>query len=336
MSTLNLIFDLTVTDIVPRLRKPSESLKEDLQRYFKEIGLSTCYFNSLSSFNRCITLAAEPGVSQKDKCLGISDTAEAHLEISAQAITKQAAIVAKQSARNANSGIIGGKTMGYEYAQQLQRGLCFIKRMRRENKNESMESKTVIINFSSDLSEQTTELMTLFFTYQTFHEKIDILDISGEINPTLQQGCDITGGRYVSLDKFPKSLLGCIARNFFISSNSINFFPTVVEREVDYRFPCRCHNTLVDLGYICASCLSVHCRPATKCVACGANFMPNISIDELIERQPTPPPPRKKRQAHGMSLRTRRDLNIESEKRVPIFPTKKAKKEEKAEGQTEA
>ena len=83
--------------------------------------------------------------------------------------------------------------------------------MRKESKNDAMESKTVIINFSPDLSEQTTELMTLFFTYQTFHEKIDILDISGEVNPTLQQGCDITGGRYVPLEAFPNSLLGCIA-----------------------------------------------------------------------------------------------------------------------------
>uniref|UniRef100_A0AC34FQB8 General transcription factor IIH subunit 3 n=1 Tax=Panagrolaimus sp. ES5 TaxID=591445 RepID=A0AC34FQB8_9BILA len=332
MTTLNLIFDLTVTDIVPHLRKPPGQLKEDLQRYFKEIGLSTCYFNSLSSFNRCITLAAEPAVPQKYKCLGISDTAETHLELSAQEITKQAAIVAKQSTRNASSGISGGKTMGFEYAQQLQRGLCFIKRMRRESKNESMESKTVIINFSPDLSEQTTELMTLFFTYQTFHEKIDILDISGDVNPTLQQGCDITGGRYVSLKSFPASLLGCIARNFYISSASLNLFPTVIEREVDYRFPCRCHNTLVDLGYICASCLSVHCRPATKCVACGANFMPHVSIDELIERQATPPPPPSKKR-HGMSLRTRRDLNIQSEQRAAIFPTKKAKREDN--GQSE-
>lgn len=124
MSTLNLIFDLTVTDIIPRLRKSPGHLKEDMQRYFKEIGLSSCYFNSLSSFNRCITLAAEPAVPQKDKCLGISDTAEAHLELSAQEITKQAAIVAKQSVRSASSGISGGKTMGFEYAQQLQRGLC--------------------------------------------------------------------------------------------------------------------------------------------------------------------------------------------------------------------
>lgn len=62
--------------------------------------------------------------------------------------------------------------------------------------------------------------------------------------------------------------------------------------------------------------------------------MPNVSIDELIERQIPPPPPRKKR--HGMSLRTRRDLNIVSESRVAIFPTKKAKKEEKGNGQSEA
>lgn len=76
---------------------------------------------------------------------------------------------------------------------------------------DKMASKTILINFSPDLSEQTTELMTLFFTYQTYHEKIDILDLSGKINPTLQQGCDITGGRYFSSTKYPKSLLGCIA-----------------------------------------------------------------------------------------------------------------------------
>lgn len=77
-------------------------------------------------------------------------------------------------------------------------------------KTNELASKTILINFSPDLNEQTTELMTMFFTYQTFHEKVDILDLSGKINPTLQQGCDITGGRYFSMDKYPKSLLGCI------------------------------------------------------------------------------------------------------------------------------
>ena len=63
--------------------------------------------------------------------------------------------------------------------------------------------------------------------------------------------------------------------------------------------------------------------------------MPNVSIDELIDRQPTPPAARKKRQ-HGMSLRTRRDLNIHSEQRVAIFPTKKTKKEDpKPNGESE-
>lgn len=125
MSVLTLIFDLTITDIVPHLHYSSnEHLKDGLQRYFKEIGLSTCYFNALSSFNRCIALGAEPAVSQKEKCLGISDSAETHLELSTQQITKQAAIVAKESVRKANSGENGEKTMGFEYAQQLQRGLC--------------------------------------------------------------------------------------------------------------------------------------------------------------------------------------------------------------------
>uniref|UniRef100_A0AC34QQJ2 General transcription factor IIH subunit 3 n=1 Tax=Panagrolaimus sp. JU765 TaxID=591449 RepID=A0AC34QQJ2_9BILA len=321
MTTVTLIFDLTAVDVAARFGSNPEQFRQDLKRYFKEIGLVTCYFNALSSFNRVISLGAEPAVEQKLKLLGISDSPETYLDLGTQHVTKMAAIIAKESLQLASMPSKSRKTMGFEYAQQLQRGLCFIKRMRLMKTMEKMSSKTIVINFSKDLSEQTTELMTLFFTYQTFHEKIDVLDLSGKINPTLQQGCDITGGRYFPLDKYPRSLLGCIARNFSISDVNLSLFPSISESEIDYRFPCRCHNKLVDLGYICASCLSVHCRPAVKCCGCGANFVPKIdSIDELILRQPSDVLTGQK-----LLIKRRNDGDEEVRQRLAVLPAKKQK-----------
>jgi len=320
MTAVTLIFDLTSVDVAARLGSDPARFQDSLKRYLKEIGLVTCFFNVLSNFNRVISLGAEPAVNQKLKLLGISDSPESYLELGSQLVTKKAAVISKESIQLAATPSMCKKTMGFEYAQHLQRGLCFIKRMRLVKKTEELASKTILINFSPDLNEQTTELMTMFFTYQTFHEKVDILDLSGKINPTLQQGCDITGGRYFSMDKYPKSLLGCIVRNFSISDRGLHLFPAISELEVDYRFPCRCHNRLVDLGYICASCLSVHCRPAVKCVGCGASFMPQISVDELIMKQPP-------EILNARRTIPKRNESIKSEgiQRTVILPAKKPK-----------
>uniref|UniRef100_A0A7E4VID2 General transcription factor IIH subunit 3 n=1 Tax=Panagrellus redivivus TaxID=6233 RepID=A0A7E4VID2_PANRE len=334
MTALTIIFDLTLSDVASRCQRTPTILRESLQRYFKEIGLSVAYFNTLSSSNRVIALAAEPAVPQKEKLLAICDSAESHLELSAQKITKQAVKVGKDSIHAAANAVPSAKSMAFEYAQQLQRGLCFIKRMRRDlspSDKSLFKSKTVIVNFSPDASEDTTELMTLFFTYQTFHEQIDVLDFSGNPNPSLQQGCDITGGKYFAFKPFATSLIGLLARNCFTTSVISNMFQKANEKEVDYRFPCRCHNTLVNLGYLCAACLTVHCRPTTKCAACGVKFMPEVDVEDLLKNLPA--------LTNGSSRhirRKKRDINVEAAGRLPVYPVKKDKKEKTKDGATPA
>lgn len=124
MTAVTLIFDLTSVDVAARLGSDPARFQEGLKRYLKEIGLVTCFFNALSNFNRVISLGAEPAVNQKLKLLGVSDSPESYLELGSQLVTKKAAIISKESIQLAANPAVCRKTMGFEYAQHLQRGLC--------------------------------------------------------------------------------------------------------------------------------------------------------------------------------------------------------------------
>ncbi|KAG0410694.1 hypothetical protein HPB47_012178 [Ixodes persulcatus] len=83
----------------------------------------------------------------------------------------------------------------------------------------------------------------------------------------LQQGCDITGGKYMKVPNHA-GLLQYLLWVFLPDKTSRNYmvFPPPVH--VDYRAACFCHRNLIEIGYVCSVCLSIFCAFSPICSTC--------------------------------------------------------------------
>lgn len=71
----------------------------------------------------------------------------------------------------------------------------------------------------------------------------------------LQQGCDITGGKYLHIPGIA-GLLEYLLWIFLPSPECRTKLVLPPPAKVDYRAACFCHHKLVDIGWVCSVCLS--------------------------------------------------------------------------------
>merc|ERR1712037_553520 len=112
--------------------------------------------------------------------------------------------------------------------------------------------------------------MNGFFTAQRLGVPIDCCVLERD-SGLLQQGSDITGGRYFRLDKIEK-FLQYLTWLFLPDTALRSELGLPTPANVDYRAACFCHRQLVDIGFVCSVCLSIFCRFNPVCTTCHSVF----------------------------------------------------------------
>lgn len=156
-------------------------------------------------------------------------------------------------------------------AGSISMALAYIARIKR-NKIVGMRlsSRILILTGSDECASQYMTYMNVFFTAQKQGVTLDVCAL-GNAQSLLQQGCDITGGQYLS----PPQLDGILQYLLWV------FLPDQYTRDklvlppdskVDYRAACFCHRELIDIGYVCSVCLSIFCKITPICGTCQTVF----------------------------------------------------------------
>jgi len=151
-------------------------------------------------------------------------------------------------------------------------GLCmalsFINRYL--NERDGRKARILVLTASGAASAHYMNYMNAFFTAQRLGVPIDACVLERD-SGLLQQGSDITGGRYFRLDKIERFLSVLIW--LFLPDTAIRSqlgLPTPAN--VDYRAACFCHRQLVDVGFVCSVCLSIFCKFTPICSTCSTVF----------------------------------------------------------------
>lgn len=151
-------------------------------------------------------------------------------------------------------------------------GLCmalaFINRYLSER--DGRKARILVLTASGAASAHYMNYMNAFFTAQRLGVPIDACVLERD-SGLLQQGSDITGGRYFRLEKIEKFLQLLVW--LYLPDTALRFqlgLPTPVN--VDYRAACFCHRQLVEVGFVCSVCLSIFCQFTPICSTCHTVF----------------------------------------------------------------
>ncbi|XP_077509740.1 transcription factor B4 [Amblyomma americanum] len=153
----------------------------------------------------------------------------------------------------------------------LSLALCYISRVEKETAGQKkIASRILVLSASGESASQYLNFMNVFFTAQKKNIIIDACVLEKD-SGLLQQGCDITGGKYMKVPNHT-GLLQYLLWLFLPDKASRDYlvFPPPVH--VDYRAACFCHRNLIEIGYVCSVCLSIFCAFSPICSTCQTAF----------------------------------------------------------------
>lgn len=183
-------------------------------------------------------------------------------------------------------GQLNNQTISSLLSGSLSQALCLIHSFQ----NQMSHSRIVVFSIGTDYidsySSQYMKLINCFFAAQKINVLIDACSINlcqeavpvsvsleEQITPSvLQQGCDLTGGRYMRIHKVAsilQYLFWCLT-------------PSLTERQ-QYVLPpkykiappaaCFCHRKPLEFGFVCSVCLSIFCQFMPFCSTCNSNLL---------------------------------------------------------------
>lgn len=101
----------------------------------------------------------------------------------------------------------------------------------------------------------------------------------------LQQGCDLTGGRYIRIHKVAsllEHLFWCLTpmaeeRSRYVLPPKLKISPPAA---------CFCHRKVLEIGYVCSVCVSIFCQYLPFCSTCNSNIFKNnlMHISQLKQK----------------------------------------------------
>lgn len=174
---------------------------------------------------------------------------------------KELALSDESESHTAESLLTGGLSLA----------LCYINRIQKETVGQNkISSRILVLSASGETASQYLNFMNVFFTAQKKNVIIDACVLEKD-SGLLQQGCDITGGKYLKIPNH-SGLLQYLLWVFLPDKSSRNYmvFPPPVH--VDYRAACFCHRNLIEIGYVCSVCLSIFCAFSPICSTCQTAF----------------------------------------------------------------
>uniref|UniRef100_A0A0K8R6R2 General transcription factor IIH subunit 3 n=1 Tax=Ixodes ricinus TaxID=34613 RepID=A0A0K8R6R2_IXORI len=164
----------------------------------------------------------------------------------------------------------------------LSLALCYINRIEKESSSQNkIASRILVLSASGESASQYLNFMNVFFTAQKKNVIIDACVLEKD-SGLLQQGCDITGGKYMKVPNHA-GLLQYLLWVFLPDKTSRNYmvFPPPVH--VDYRAACFCHRNLIEIGYVCSVCLSIFCAFSPICSTCQTAFKFTGPLPSLLK-----------------------------------------------------
>jgi len=134
----------------------------------------------------------------------------------------------------------------------------------------------------SSFASQYMNFMNAYFTAQKMGVVIDVCTISSGLSTDfhqgtapapsiLQQGCDLTDGYYLKVDKV-KALLEYLLWTFLPSVEMRKRLVLPVKKKISMKAACFCHRNLIEMGYVCSVCLSIFCTFSPICSTCNTHF----------------------------------------------------------------
>lgn len=167
-------------------------------------------------------------------------------------------------------------------------------------------SRVVVFSFgadqNSDYSSQYIKLINCFFGAQKINVIIDACSISvnrdnedtAPVSATmedrfaasvLQQGCDLTGGRYIRIHKV-STLLEHLFWMMLPSSKERPSYVLPPKLKISPPAACFCHRKILEVGYVCSVCVSIFCQYQPYCSTCNSNvFQMNLKQIANLKNQ---------------------------------------------------
>jgi len=152
----------------------------------------------------------------------------------------------------------------------------------RANSFKRLPSRVLVVSCSMQAGSyagQYMNLMNSFFAAQKMNVPVDGCVFTKEENKRgsiLEQGCDLTGGHYLSIPNIAGNLEYLLW--IFLPSTSVRETLLLPERRrATHRAACFCHRNIIDIGYVCSVCLSIFCSFSSTCSTCQTHFNPESS-----------------------------------------------------------
>ena len=144
--------------------------------------------------------------------------------------------------------------------------LCAINKARQRFKSSRIAVLTPCVDHPFFLTSQYMRFMNAFFTAQKMDVMIDVAACKWPVasgseesgSSILRQGCDITGGSYLSVPK-PEALLQYLTWVLLPDQETRGNLVLPHKTPVGSKAACFCHRTILDVGYVCSVCLSGEC-----------------------------------------------------------------------------
>ncbi|KAI1721197.1 transcription factor tfb4 domain-containing protein [Ditylenchus destructor] len=262
MSFLSVIVDCNVANWGQYLDKFPNDAEKKFQNILSSVA-AFCNAHMLSSLNNRLILLAG-GMKDKNKKLFSNE-----LDFSPTTNAIQAVEASLRDAILKSTNTEDPSTTSSCYGAAVALSICAYERYNKEFFNPI--GRIVIINLAADLSNEQNTLMNLFFSANQHSMEVDVAFLTNPV-PILQQACDITSGTHMIVDT-PHRLIQYLMQNCLGGSRECrDAFSMWKEEDIDYRTTCHCHNKLVNIGWVCSVCLSVHCQFQPFCATCNVVF----------------------------------------------------------------
>lgn len=240
------------------------SFFDHLFLYLKQMILADV-FNppTIIAYNRCNAMYLYPS---PDKCDMVMDnqvqlTTDEEINDYMQQILESLELFSNQS-------VLMKPSFGSKLDAAISLALCHLNGFTRQN----IRKRIMIFYLSEDDPSAFDTTMNSIFAANRIGAVIDSLSLNQNQSLFLNQGAVITNGQFLVLDS-PEYLSQYL---FSIPPISIRpFFELPPVKSLNYRAPDSKSKDLIDIGYLCPYCLSVHSKKELKCSVCNDVLLPS-------------------------------------------------------------
>lgn len=151
-------------------------------------------------------------------------------------------------------------------SQALSTSLCIINRQLKINPK--LQPRILTTQIGKDDSKSYNSVMNSIFSAQKIGVPVDALILSKEDSPFLQQACLITNGIYLH-PADQRDILQLLLTHCLASLCTRYTLECPIQKIVDFKASCFCHQKSVEFAFMCTVCLALTCEETEVCSTCN-------------------------------------------------------------------